>query len=141
MKKIVMTLLAAFTLSAAGQALQPAAALAACPPGKSPESQVLHGVGQTGSNCTDDGVSNLIRAVVRILSIVVGIAAIIMIIISGFKFITSSGDSNKISSAKSALIYALVGLAIAALAQILVQLVLTQSHRATATTTVKSQKA
>jgi hypothetical protein len=64
---------------------------------------------------------------VNILSIIIGAAAIIMIMVSGFKYITSGGDSSKIGSAKSSLIYALIGIAIAGLAQILVQFVLDQS--------------
>ncbi|MBC7707771.1 hypothetical protein H7Y63_00935 [Polaromonas sp.] len=70
------------------------------------------------------GVGNLIKVVINILSFVVGIAAVIMVIISGLKYVTSGGDSNGISSAKSTLIYALVGLAVAATAQLLVRFVL-----------------
>jgi ABC-type Fe3+-siderophore transport system permease subunit len=61
---------------------------------------------------------------------VVGGLSISMIVVSGLRFITSGGDSNKVSSAKSALIYALVGIAVAALAQALVHLVLYQSNKA-----------
>lgn len=91
--------------------------------------QVLQGIGATGSDasCGDNGatgVSNLIGNVIKILSDAVGIAAVIMLIIAGLKYVTASGDSNAISSAKSTVIYALVGLAIAALAQILVVFVI-----------------
>ena len=54
-----------------------------------------------------------------------------MVIVSGLKYITASGDSSSISSAKNTLIYALVGLAIAALAQIMVHFVLTSAVNAT----------
>jgi hypothetical protein len=50
-----------------------------------------------------------------------------MIIVAGLKYIASAGDSNKVSSAKSTLIYALVGVLIAALAQLLVHFVLHQA--------------
>lgn len=69
-------------------------------------------------------VNRIIRTVVDLLSIAVGIAAVVMIIIGGLKYITSGGDSNQISSAKSTLTYAIVGLVIAALAQFIVQFVL-----------------
>ena len=46
-----------------------------------------------------------------------------MIIISGFKYVTAGGDSAKVGSAKNTLIYALVGLVIAALAQFIVHFV------------------
>jgi hypothetical protein len=69
-------------------------------------------------------VNKVIRTVVDLLSIAVGIAAVVMIIVGGLKYITSAGDSNQISSAKSTLTYAIVGLVVAALAQFIVQFVL-----------------
>ncbi|MDL2341580.1 MAG: hypothetical protein QFB87_00690 [Patescibacteria group bacterium] len=86
--------------------------------------QVLQGAGVTGSDCTGTGVNKSVRAVITILSIVVGVAAVIMIIIAGLKYVTSGGDSNGISSAKNTLIYALVGLFVAASAQLIVRYVL-----------------
>lgn len=69
-------------------------------------------------------IGGLVKSIVTLLSTVVGIAAVIMIIISGFKYVTSGGDSGNIASAKTTLVYALVGLVIAALAQVLVKFVL-----------------
>lgn len=89
-----------------------------------PQGQVLEGIGQTGNDCTGATVNNVPSTVVTILSIIAGIAAVIMIIISGFKYITSGGDSNGVAAAKNTLVYALVGLAVAALAQVLVHFVL-----------------
>ena len=88
-----------------------------------PKDQVLVGAGQTGADCKGLQVNNTIDAAVRILSTIVGVAAVIMIIISGLKYVTSGGDSGKTASAKSTLIYSLIGLAIAALAPVLVGLV------------------
>lgn len=111
--------------------LVPASAFAVDPPtnicgnsNNTAKSQVLRGVGETGEDCTGAGVKNIVTAIVQILSVVVGIAAVIMIIISGLKYVTSGGDSGGISSAKTTLVYALVGLAVAALAQVLVHFVL-----------------
>jgi len=81
-------------------------------------------------NCTDitsesdTKMNTLIATIVNIFSIVVGIVAVIMIIIGGFKYITSSGDSSNISSAKNTIMYAIVGIVIAALAQVIVRFVL-----------------
>jgi hypothetical protein len=77
------------------------------------------------------GVTNVVSKAVNILSLAVGIAAIIMVIVSGLKYITSGGDSTKAGSAKNTLIYALIGVAIAALAQLLVHFVLTNASNAT----------
>ncbi len=126
--KILPTLLLLIAMIFA-QAALPAAA-AACNstnPNSSQSAQdVLSGVGGSG-NCSDSGVTSTVSTAVNILSLAVGIAAVIMIIVSGFKYITSGGSSEKVGSAKNALIYALVGVAIAALAQVLVHFVLTQS--------------
>ncbi len=65
-----------------------------------------------------------IQNIVNIITVIVGIVAVIMIIINGLKFITSNGDSNNVSSAKNGIIYAIVGLIIVALAQVIVRFVL-----------------
>lgn len=69
------------------------------------------------------GVNALIKSVVNILSYIVGVIAVIFVIVAGLKYVTAAGDSNKLSSAKSTLIYALVGIAVVAFAQFLVNFV------------------
>lgn len=82
----------------------------------------------SGQSCGNDSagssIRGLLRTVINLLSWIVGVAAIIMVIIGGLKYVTSNGDSNGISSAKSTIMYALIGLAVAALAQVLVRFVL-----------------
>lgn len=80
-----------------------------------------------------NSINNIVTTVVNIFSIVVGIVAVIMIIVGGFKYITSGGDSAKVTSAKNSIVYAIIGLVIVALAQIIVQFVL---NKATQTGTV-----
>jgi ABC-type Fe3+ transport system permease subunit len=95
----------------------------------SSQSQVLQGVNDSGDcnnkNCAEKAVNNLFATIVKILSFLIGVIAIIMIIVAGFKYMTSNGDANGISNAKNTLIYALIGLVVAVLAQFLVQFVLT----------------
>ena len=82
----------------------------------------------TGENAgAEDSVNDLITQIVNIFSIVVGIIAVIMIIVGGFKYITSSGDSGNVTSAKNTIMYAIIGLVIVALAQIIVRFVLNAS--------------
>lgn len=71
-----------------------------------------------------DKVNSIITNVINIFSAVVGIAAVLMIIYGGFRYITSGGDSGKVSSAKNTIIYAVIGLVIVALAQFIVKFVL-----------------
>ena len=94
---------------------------------------VCQGIGLTGPNgtCNEDTsgptVDSLIKTVISILSYLVGIAAIIMLILGGLKYVSSAGDSTKVKSAKDTIMYALIGVLIAALAQVLVRYVLTQA--------------
>lgn len=85
--------------------------------------------GDPNAGCGDpttsaNGVNKIIGTVVNILSIIVGIVAVIMIIIGGFRFVLSGGDSNNTNSARNTIIYAIVGLVVVAVAQILVRYVL-----------------
>lgn len=80
----------------------------------------------TSSGGTAKGTSfkSVVSDVVSVLSYIVGVVAIIMVIVGGFRYITSGGDSGKVSSAKSSIVYALIGVAVAALAQFLVHYIL-----------------
>lgn len=82
--------------------------------------------GNNGCQNTGDSpqLNTVIETVVNIITFVVGLAAVIMIIIGGFKYITSGGDSGSTAGAKNTILYALVGLIIVALAQVIVRFVL-----------------
>lgn len=87
----------------------------------------LESVSDTGS-CSDtqDGtdVDSIVTDVVNFLSWFVGIVSVIMIIVGGFRYITSGGSNDKVSGAKSTIIYALIGLILVALAQFIVNFVI-----------------
>lgn len=81
-------------------------------------------------NCPNVGVSNFdkyVKFALNLLSIIVGIAAVIMIIIAGLKYVTSGGKDESVKSAKNTILYAIIGLVIVALAQIIVHFVLTEA--------------
>ena len=73
------------------------------------------------------GLDTTIANVIDILTVVIGIIAVIMIIINGLKLITSGGDANKVGSAKNGILYAIIGLAVVALAQFLVRFVINKT--------------
>lgn len=83
-----------------------------------------------GGSCSNDSsgtdVNALINTIINLLSWIIGVIAVIMIIFGGFRFVTSSGDSGKVASARSTIIYALIGLVIVALAQTIVKFVIGQ---------------
>jgi len=77
-----------------------------------------------GDQSTTNQLGKLAEQAVTLFSFIVGAIAVIMIIYGGFRYITSGGDSNSVGAAKNTLIYAIVGLIIVALAQIIVRFVL-----------------
>jgi len=70
------------------------------------------------------GPEGILTRAINVLSFVIAIIAVIVIIVAGIRFMLSQGEPQKITSARNTIIYAGVGLAVAALAQAIVQLVL-----------------
>ncbi len=82
------------------------------------------------NNCdaqSTNSVNDLIATVINVFSFVVGVVAVIMIIIGGFRYITSGGDSASVSAAKNTILYAIIGLVIVAFAQFIVHFVLSRA--------------
>lgn len=78
-------------------------------------------------NCGSGAATTLTKRIqdfINLFSIIIGIVAVIMIIVAGLRYVTAGGDANSIGSAKNTLIYAIVGLIVAALAQVIVRFVL-----------------
>jgi hypothetical protein len=69
-------------------------------------------------------IIRILKAAILVISYIAGIAAIIGIVVSGFRLIVSGGDSNATASARTGLVYSLIGVAVVALAQIIVIFVL-----------------
>ncbi len=78
----------------------------------------------TGTTNASDRVTEIAQQVIRIFSYVVGIISVIMVIVGGFQYVTSGGDSGKVTTAKNTIMYALIGIVIVALSQIMVNFVL-----------------
>jgi cytochrome bd-type quinol oxidase subunit 2 len=81
----------------------------------------------SSAGVSNSAISKDAKKLVDLFSIVVGAVSVIMIIYGGFRYITSGGDSGRVGNAKNTLIYAIVGLVIVALAQIIVHFVLNQT--------------
>jgi len=122
MKRLIVISLALLGLAVGTLQLLPAPAYA------SAQDEACKGFGGTasGGNCSTKGptVGSLITTFVNLFSIIIGIVAVIMIMVGGFKYVTANGDGGQISSAKSTIMYAIIGLIVAGLAQFIVQFVL-----------------
>jgi Type IV secretion system pilin len=91
---------------------------------KSPKPAVCKDDQNTATENPLFGDKGIITRAVSLLSRVLGIVAVFVLIVAGVRFITSAGNQQTISSVRSQIIYAVVGLAVAASAQILVLMVL-----------------
>lgn len=76
------------------------------------------GYGDTNDHLADTAM-NILNGVLGILAVV----AVVVIVIGGIRFMTSAGDANKAKQAKSTILYACIGLVVAALAGIIVNFV------------------
>lgn len=75
---------------------------------------------QSQENNSIYGPNGVIATIVNILTLIIGAAAVIMIIVAGMQYMLSNGDAAKISNAKNTIIYALIGIAVAVVARTLV---------------------
>lgn len=73
---------------------------------------------------TTNPIIRIIKAAINVVSILIGVAAILVLIISGIRMVTANGDSQGVARARSGILYALIGLIIAALAEAIVGFVL-----------------
>jgi glucose uptake protein GlcU len=67
----------------------------------------------------------MIKTVINTLLYILGIIAVVMIIIGGLRYVTSSGDASHVKAAKDTILYSIVGLVVAILAYTIVNYVLT----------------
>ncbi len=70
------------------------------------------------------GDGGIFTTAVNLLLFIVGATAVVMIIYGGFRYVISGGDGSAITSAKNTILYAIIGLVIAALAYAIIDFVL-----------------
>lgn len=70
------------------------------------------------------GPNGIITKIVNYMTVILGIVAVFVILVAGMMYITSGGEASRISTAKNVILFTVIGLVVAALAQILVHFVL-----------------
>ncbi len=92
-------------------------------------SQLAEPSSTPSASCADTtggtNVNSIVTTVINVFSWLVGVVSVIMIIVGGFKYVTSGGESSGVTSAKNTILYAIVGLIIVAISQVIVKFVLT----------------
>ena len=73
------------------------------------------------SNATDSpGIESVIINILNAVIAISGLVAAVFVIIGGIQYMTSSGDAGKVKKAKDTILYALIGIAVCALAYAIV---------------------
>ncbi len=88
-------------------------------PGKADSQSGVETVGD-GSNDLVSNITNILNGVIAVL----GLVCVVVIIIGGINYMTSSGDAGKVKKAKDTILYGLIGLIVCVLAFALVNFVI-----------------
>lgn len=75
---------------------------------------------------SSDGTSleRIIELIINAILFLIGVVSVIMIIIGGFRYVVSNGDSSQTKAAKDTIMYAVLGLIIAIAAYAIINFVL-----------------
>jgi hypothetical protein len=92
--------------------------------GGSNDDQVKAGNLPQGPCSSEAACTNNIESIFNIVFGIAGALALLMIVVSGFRYIVSAGDPQGTSKAKSGIVYALVGLIVAIMADAIVNFVI-----------------
>lgn len=95
---------------------------------KTPQAEACQGKDQQQNIQTNAiyGTDGVIPKVTNLVTMVVGIGAVVVIIVAGLQYILSTGDPAKTAKSKDAILFAVIGLAFAILAQQIVMFVLSK---------------
>lgn len=90
---------------------------------------VCDSVNQVDSSCGDDkilGPNGILTKIVQTLVFIIGAVSVIVIIIGGLRYVVSGGDPQGTKGAKDMILYAIVGVIVAILAQGIVTFVISR---------------
>ncbi len=82
------------------------------------------GIEDINSGGSPGTVPGILQNVVNLLLFLVGAASVIMLIIGGFRFVMSSGDSQAAANARNTVLYSIIGIIVAVAAYGIVNWVL-----------------
>ena len=125
-KMIALGLMSVMTLATAGLIADSALAKTTCPKGSLRGEVEVSNLAECNVEETKDENSLMkrVQTIINVVISVLGIVTVVMIIIGGVQYITSSGDTAKLTKAKNTIMYGVIGLVIALLAFAIVNFVL-----------------
>ncbi|MFO0955477.1 MAG: pilin [Candidatus Saccharibacteria bacterium] len=119
----VKTLLKKGSLALAGNAVIASAAV-----GRAlAATDTIEGGAQTAQgNTSDIPLTTQIANITNTMLFAIGVVAVIMLIVGGFRYIFSGGNSQSVNAAKDTILYAVIGIVVAILAYAIVNFILGQ---------------
>ena len=89
------------------------------------------------AGCFSDGaLPSALQIIITSIIAILGLVAVVYIIVGGVRLMTSTGDPGKVTKAKQTILYALIGLAIVALAELITAFVSNIIRDATSTSQI-----
>lgn len=83
------------------------------------ESSICESSGEGG-----DDLPSMAQIIVNTLLVLLGMVAVVMIVVGGFRYTLSRGEASEIKTAKDIILYAIIGLIVAIMAYAIVNFVL-----------------
>ncbi|MDO8487139.1 MAG: hypothetical protein Q7S45_02525 [Candidatus Curtissbacteria bacterium] len=84
-------------------------------------------------------IVNVLENIIKLLAPAAGIAFFIMLLVGGYKFITSGGDPKAVGSARSTLTYAVIGIILVVASWLILQLIATFTGADVTTVTIPTK--
>ena len=95
-----------------------------CPAGTSAKECAKKGLGEVTNPDDETDLTKIISTILNTVFFVLGIVAVIIIILGGFSYMTSQGDSSKVEKGKKTILYGVIGLIICLIASAIVNFVI-----------------
>ncbi len=73
---------------------------------------------------TSSDLQAQVKTITNTMLLVIGIAAVIMLIVGGFRYVLSNGNEKAVSGAKDTILFAIIGIVVALLSYAIVNFVL-----------------
>ena len=124
LKALIVAGLMALTSLGGVLALGETAGAVTCPTGSQRPSATSLAECNLPQEAAGDSLMTRVTKVINLVLGAIGLVAVVVIIIGGISFITSQGDSSKVTKARNTILYGIVGLVIALLAYAIVNFVL-----------------
>ncbi len=96
-----------------------------CPTGTIKQGQSVNNLAECNVQ-DDNSLMPTVQVIINVALTVLGLVAVVMVIMGGFNYMTSSGDTAKVTKARNTILYGVIGLVIALLAFAIVNFVLAE---------------